>query len=204
MKRILLIAVFLWGSLFLFSALEAAQQDPRQLVEQTTTEIFNAIDSNQAALDKDSSLIYGLTNKIIVPHFDFVSISKWALGKHWRKANKEQKLRFIRAFRQLMVRVYAIAILDNKGNDIKYLPLRDDISKGDVTVRTQFSQKGKPPVAINYSLHLKKDKWKVYDVSVEGVSIVATYRTSFSSDIRQSGLDALIERIEEKNKKGGS
>ena len=204
MQRVFFIAVCLWASLFLFSAAEAEQQDPLQLVQQTTTEIFDAVENKRAQIDKDSNLLYELTNKIIVPHFDFVSISKWALGKNWRKASKEQKLRFIRAFRQLMVRVYGIALLEYNGNKIKYLPVRGDLGNGDVTVRTHFLQKGKPPVTINYSLHLKRDAWKVYDVSVEGVSIVATYRTSFASEVRQSGLDALIERIEEKNKKGSS
>lgn len=209
MLRIATIAIVLLAGLLFVASTDAPTSSaealgPQQLVEQTTEKVLNILSNRRAELEKDHNLIYSLTNEIVVPHFDFISISKWVLGKNWRTASKEQKLRFIKAFRQLMVKTYAVAVLEYDNNKIKYLPLRDDVSKGDVTVRSEFYEAGKPPASINYRLHQRRDVWKVYDVSVDGVSIVSTYRTSFGSEIRQSGLDALIERIEKKTSKGDS
>ena len=200
MFRVATIAVILWAGLWVTSISEASEQlGPQQLVEQTTDKVLDTLSERRKELEKDHQLIYDLTNEIVVPHFDFVSISKFILARHWRKATKDQKLRFIRAFRELMVKTYAVAILEYNGNKLTYLPLRDDVSKGDVTVRTEFHQPGKPPVSINYSLHQRKTGWKVYDISVDGVSIVTTFRTSFGTEIKQEGLDAVIDRIEKKN-----
>jgi len=209
MLRVATIAIVLLAGLLFVTSTDAPTSSaeavgPQQLVEQTTEKVLDILSNRRAELEKDHNLIYALTNEIVVPHFDFISISKWVLGKNWRTASKEQKLRFIKAFRQLMVKTYAIAVLEYDNNKIKYLPLRDDVSKGDVTVRTEFYEAGKPPASINYRLHQRRGVWKVYDVSVDGVSIVATYRTSFATEIRQSGLDALIERIEKKTSKGDS
>ena len=200
MFRVATIAVILWASLLFVPAGEAQElPGPQQLVEQTTEKVLDTLANRRKELENDHQLIYKLTNEIVVPHFDFVTIAKWVLAKHWRTATKEQKLRFIRAFRELMVKTYAVAILEYDGNKISYLPLRDDVSKGDVTVRTEFHQAGKPPVAINYSLHQRTSGWKVYDISVDGVSIVQTFRTSFGTEIKQTSLDAVIDRIEKKN-----
>lgn len=209
MLRVITIALVLWAGLFFINSADAETApvqptDPQQLVEQTTSKVLDTLSSRRPELEKDHNLIYQLTNEIVVPHFDFVTISKYVLAKNWRTASKEQKLRFIKAFRQMMVKTYATAILEYDGNKIEYLPLRDDIAKGDVIVRSEFYLPGKPAVSINYNLHLRSDGWKVYDVSVDGVSIVTTYRTSFASEIRQSSLDTLIERIEEKNTNGDS
>ena len=126
-------------------------------------------------------------------------MSKWVLAKHWRTADKKQKLAFIRAFRTLMVRTYATALLDYTEQEIRYVPLRDDIGSGDVTVRTEVHQKTGQPIGIKYGLHLRKKGWKVYDISVDGISLVANYRTSFNTEIKQKGLDGLIARLETHN-----
>lgn len=207
MLRVATIAIVLWAGLFVVTATEAQTGvaeaiGPQQLVQQTTEKVLDILANRRAELEQDHNLIYSLTNQIVVPHFDFISISKYVLGKNWRRANKQQKLRFIRAFRKMMVRTYATAVLEYDNNKISYLPLRAEPDTSDVTVRTEYYMKNKPPVSINYSLHQRSNAWKVYDVSVDGVSIVSTYRTSFATEIRQSGLDALIERIEQKTMKG--
>ena len=207
MLRVVTIAFVLWAGLFFVTGVKAQTAaaeglGPQELVQQTTQEVLDILANRRAELEKDYNLIYSLTNKIVVPHFDFISISKYVLGKYWRRADKQQKLRFIRAFRKLMVRTYATAVLEYDNNKISYLPLRTDPDSGDVTVRTEYHMKNQPPVSINYSLHQRSDAWKVYDVSVDGVSIVTTYRTSFATEIRESSLDALIERIEKKTSNG--
>lgn len=184
------------------SLLPAADNDPQQLVIDTTDRMLAALKEKRTELDKDPSLIYGMVKDIVLPHLDFVRMSRWVLGKHWRKASKEQKLRFVRAFRELMVRTYAVALLEYTDQKIEYIPLRDDPATGDVTVRTQVKQSGKPPIAINYSLWNEKGEWKVYDITVDGISLVANYRTSFASEIKDTSLDALIIRLEKHNARG--
>jgi len=175
--------------------------DPQALVKVTTEKMFAKLKAEKQKLDKNPALVYGLVSDIVLPHFDFISMSKWVLGKNWRSASRAQKIGFIKAFRELMVRTYSVALLEYTDSKITYKPLRDDVSKGNVTVKTQVETGKGEPVAINYSLHKKKKGWKVYDVSVEGVSLIANYRTTFASEVKQKGLDALIARLQKHNKK---
>lgn len=185
--------------LLLLSFNVAAETGPQQLVEQTSNKMLTKLKEQQKALKKDPDLIYGMVSKIVLPHFDFISMSRWVLGKHWRRADKKQKLRFIKAFRTLLVRTYAVALLEYTEQEIRYLPLRDDLASKDVTVRTEVKEKSRAPILIKYNLHLKKNGWKVYDLSVDGVSLITNYRTSFASEITQTSLDALIARLEKHN-----
>ncbi len=175
--------------------------EPQALVKSTTEKMFAKLKAEKQNLDKNPQLVYGLVSDIVLPHFDFITMSKWVLGKNWRSASRAQKIGFIKAFRELMVRTYSVALLEYTGSKISYKPLRGDLSTGDVTVKTQVETDKGSPVAINYSLHKKKKGWKVYDISVEGVSLIANYRTTFASEVKQKGLDALIARLQKHNKK---
>jgi len=177
-----------------------ANEDPQALVKNTTVKMFSSLKKEKANIDKNPDLIYGLVSKIVLPHFDFISMSKWVLGKNWNAASRAQKIGFIKAYRELMVRTYSIALLEYVDSKISYKPLRDDISKGDVTVKTQVQAPDGKFVSVNYSLHKKKKGWKVYDIAVEGVSLIASNKTSYASEIRASGLDALIARLQKHNK----
>jgi len=176
-----------------------AETGPQQLVVQTTDKMLAKLKQEREALKKEPDLIYGMVSEIVLPHFDFVAMSRWVLGKYWRRASKEQKLSFVKAFRTLMVRTYAVALLEYTDQSIRFLPLRGDPGKGDVIVRSEVKQTSKPGIGINYNLHKKKQAWKVYDLSVDGVSLVANYRTSFATEINQTSLDALIKRLEKHN-----
>ena len=176
---------------------------PQELVQQTTEQTLSRLQSERAALQQDPDGIYDLVKEIISPHFDFIRISAWVLGKHWRTASKEQKLRFVRAFRTLLVRTYGVALLDYSDQEISYLPLRDDPVNGDVTVRTEVIQSNGETVALNFRLYMRNKTWKVYDISVDGISLVTNFRTSFATEIKQSGLDNLIQRLEDKVAAGG-
>ncbi len=195
---------FMLTILFATSSLSHAVEstdDPQALVKITTEKMFAKLKAEKQNLDKNPELVYDLVSDIVLPHFDFITMSKWVLGKNWRTASRAQKIGFIKAFRELMVRTYSVALLEYTDSKIKYKPLRDDVSKGDVTVRTQVQTDKGEPVAINYSLHKKKKGWKVYDIAVEGVSLIANYRTSFATEVKQKGLDALIARLQKHNKK---
>ena len=180
-----------------------AAMGPQELVRQTTEQTLSRLQSERAALQQDPDGIYDLVKEIISPHFDFIRISAWVLGKHWRMASKEQKLRFVRAFRTLLVRTYGVALLDYSDQEIRYLPLRDDPVNGDVTVRSEVIQPNGETVSLNFRLYKRNEAWKVYDISVDGISLVTNFRTSFATEIKQAGLDSLIQRLEDKVAPGG-
>ncbi len=171
--------------------------DPQQLVIDTTDRMLAALEAHGPQLEQQPALIYELVGEIVLPHFDFVRMSAWVLGKYWPRASLEQKRRFVPAFRQRLVRTYAVALLEYRGQRIEYLPLREDPASGEVTVRSRVVQPGKPPIALNYYLWQHDDRWRVYDISVDGISLVANYRTSFASEIKTHGLEALISRLEQ-------
>jgi len=177
---------------------------PQELVQQTTAQTLSRLQSEQAALQQNPDGIYDLVKEIISPHFDFIRISSWVLGKHWRTASKEQKLRFVRAFRTLLIRTYGVALLDYTDQEIRYLPLRDDPTNGDVTVRSEVIQPNGGAVSLNFRLYKRNEAWKVYDISVDGISLVTNFRTSFATEIKQAGLDSLIQRLEDKVTAGGA
>jgi phospholipid transport system substrate-binding protein len=181
-----------------------AAMGPQELVKETTDQTLSRLKHDRAALQQNPDGIYDLVQEIITPHFDFVRISAWVLGKYWRTASKEQKIRFVKAFRTLLVQTYGVVLLDYTEQELRYLPLRDDPASGDVTVRTEVIQPNGEAVSINYRLYLKNGDWKVYDISVEGVSLVTNFRTSYATEIKQSGLDALIQRLEVKIGTGGA
>ncbi|HEB95597.1 MAG TPA: ABC transporter substrate-binding protein, partial [Sedimenticola thiotaurini] len=129
--------------------------------------------------------------------FDFERMSRLALGRHWRKASEQQRQAFVAAFRQLLVRTYATALLNYSDEQIVYKPLRQEPTGKEAVVNTLVSEPGGAPVPIDYRLHLGSDgHWRVYDVIVDGVSLVSNYRSSFGSEIRRRGMDGLIRKLE--------
>jgi phospholipid transport system substrate-binding protein len=195
------------GFLFLCLSLPLVGQaasGPQELVKETTDQTLLRLQRERTVLQQNPDGIYDLVKEVITPHFDFVRISTWVLGKYWRTASKDQKLRFVTAFRTILVQTYGVVLLDYTDQEIRYLPLRDDPASGDVTVRTEVVQPNGKVVSINYQLYLNNGAWKVYDISVEGVSLVTNFRTSFATEIKQSGLDTLIKRLEAKTVSGGA
>ena len=174
------------------------------LLKTTTGSMITALTQNQAELKQDPLVVNRLVESILIPHVDFISASKWVLGKHWRSADKEQKLRFIKEFRSLMIRFYSSALADFlkthevRKDMIRFLPQRGESSE-EVTIRSEvFAPDGKS-IPVNYYMHNTRKGWKVYDVSVEGVSMVTTYRNSFANEIKLKGVDGLINSLAEKN-----
>jgi phospholipid transport system substrate-binding protein len=200
MRRVYLITFFLlfgWCVMGLAVVIDEAQQ----LVKTTADRVIARIKVERDVLRADPIRLHGLVDELIVPHFDFVRMSQWVLGKHWRGANTEQKSRFVNEFRKLLIRTYATALLEYSDRKIRYLPVHKDSEAKTVTVKTEVEQPGNKTVPINYRMHVKGNSWKVYDVSVDGVSLVSTYRASFASEIRKSGLDGLINSLAAKNAK---
>lgn len=144
--------------------------------------------------------MYALVAELIFPRFDFPIMAQWVLGPHWKDADEELRTTFIAQFRKLLVRTYATALLEFSDQEITY-PDIPDVQKGrTAVVRQAIEQAGSEPISLGYRLHNASGSWKVFDVSVDGVSLVKTYRASFSSLIRDHGLVSLIESLAAKNK----
>lgn len=183
-----------------FSAPVMAIQAPEDLVAKTTDEITSALRAEQDKIKANSQRLYEIVNKVVLPHFDFERMSRWALGKYWRKANKGERTQFIQEFRTLLVRTYAKALNDNYDKEIVMLPVRMRKGGKEATVRTEVQQSAGFPIPIDYKMYIKGDAWKVYDVSVDAISLVANYRTTFSKEIRKDGIPKLIARLADRNK----
>ncbi|HHM04845.1 MAG TPA: ABC transporter substrate-binding protein [Gammaproteobacteria bacterium] len=179
----------------------AAVQDPLELVQKTSEEILGKVREERAAIDNNPRRLYQLVNEIVLPHFDFERMSRWVLGKYWRRASPQQRRRFVAEFRSLLVRTYAKSLAEYTDNKIEYLPLRRRPGAEEVTVRTEVEQAGGFPIPIDYSLYLQGGSWKVFDVVIDGVSLVTNYRSTFASEVRRGGLDKLIADLADRNQR---
>ena len=181
------------------NAIAQASMAPDALVKSVTTEVIDIVRADKAIQSGDSSAAVVLVEEKVLPHFDFRIMTSLAVGRDWRQASKEQREKLVEEFRTLLVRTYSNALTTYRDQTIDYKPLRARDGDTDVTVRTEVRQPGARPVSIDYSLEKQGDEWKVYDVVVAGVSLVTNYRSSFSNEIRSTGIDGLISSLEDKH-----
>lgn len=199
--RITLFAA-LWLWLFSGVALAASPDMASALVKDASQRMLTTLEKRRAEVDRDQTLIYKLVSEILVPHFDFERITEAAVGRHWSQATPAQQQALTVGFRELLIRTYAKALLRYSGQEIRYLPVRPGADPGSVTVSSEIVQKGAAPLPVDYKLYLKGGAWKVYDVVIDNVSLVTNYRGSFAAQIRQGGIDGLVQRLGEMNAKG--
>lgn len=182
------------------SMAQTASIGPDELIKQTSEKVLKTLEDNKQVYQNDPEKIYELVNEIILPHLDFRAMSKLALGKNWREANEQQQERFVEAFKTMLVRTYSKSLTEYTGQQIEFLPYRPpEEGKRTVEVKTQIKQDNGPAIPIDYRLRIKDDIWKVYDIKIDGISLVTNYRNSFASDIRKVGMDGLIDKLLEKN-----
>ena len=181
-------------------AVLAGLHPAEKLVRETTDRMLKALEREKAVLDKHPERIYDLVKEIVLPHFDFASMARSVLGKYWRRASAEQRQRFVDGFRQLIVRTYAKSLNEYTGQKVSYLPMRKSVDANEVTVRAEIEQKSGFPIPIEYDLRLEGNRWLVIGLTIDGVNLVINYRTSFSTEIRQSGLEATIQKLEKRNR----
>ena len=184
--------------LFAFPAF-AQEQNPEELVKKITQDVMDAIKSDKQLAAGDKQKALKLAEEKILPHVDFEEATRLAVGRAWAQANPEQKKKLVSEFRNMLVRTYSSAIQAYEGQQMKVLPLRMKPGDTDVTVRNQFIRSGQKPVSLDYSMRKTDQGWKIYDIVVEGVSLVLTYRSEFDAIIKQDGIDALIKRLGQKN-----
>ncbi len=182
------------------ATLAADGTDAQALVRATADRVLAEVKANKARLDRDSSGIYQLVQEYVVPHFDFARMTQSAMGRHWRAASAEQRSALVREFREMLVRTYAVALLNYSGQQIEYLPLRSSAADDDVVVQTKVSDAGAPPIPIDYRLSRTVGQWKVYDVTIDGVSLVSNYRSMFAEQVQRNGVDGLIQQLSDRNR----
>ena len=179
----------------------AAMETPDGVVKQTADAVIDRIKSQRAELDANPAKIYDVVNELVIPHYDFTSMSRWVLGKNWKTASEAQRSEFILQFQTLLVRTYARALLEYSGQEIKYFPVEINPKNKLALVKTEMTSDGAQPFPVAYRMHQKNDEWKVIDVSVDGVSLVSTYKGSFSTQIKKNGFDSLISELTTKNER---
>jgi phospholipid transport system substrate-binding protein len=185
-------------------ALGAAQaqevKPPDVLVKEVTLEVVDLIAKDKEIRGGDRAKLIGLINVKVIPHFNFVAMAALAMGQNWNKATPEQKARVTEEFKTLLVRTYASALASYSEQKFDFRPLRAKPTDTDVIVNVRVLQTGTQPVPIDYAMEKTAAGWKVYDVMVGGVSLVANYRTEFGNIVRESGVDGLIKNLSAKNR----
>jgi len=200
MKRILGITVLLLSNLLAFPAwsLDLA---PDRLVDRTVKEVIEIIQKDEELKNGNRDKMLDLIETKILPHFNFSRMTQLAMGQHWSKAAPEQQSKLVNEFRTLLVRTYSNALTSYNHETINVNPIKQLGDQVETTVRTVVIQgNGKEPVPIDYSMEKKPDGWKVYDVTVAGVSLVTNYRGTFNSQVRKGGVEGLLKALEDKNK----
>jgi phospholipid transport system substrate-binding protein len=198
MKKLLALA----AALFLLPATPVlAQQAPNDLVQHVTEEVLEIVRKDRDIQNGNTAKIIELVDQKVLPHFNFTRMTALAVGKDWRKATPQQQEKLASEFKTLLVRTYANAVTGYRNQTVIYKPFKMKPEETDVLVRTEIQQPGNKPVTLDYSLE-KKDggEWKVYDVTVAGISLVTNYRDQFAQEVRNGGIDGLIASIESKNR----
>ena len=200
MKRFLGVIVLMLSSLLAFPAW-SMDLAPDRLVDRTVKEVIEIIQKDEELKNGNRDKMLDLIETKILPHFNFSRMTQLAMGQHWSKAAPEQQNKLVNEFRTLLVRTYSNALNSHSHETINVNPIKQLGDQTETTVRTIVIQgNGKEPVPIDYSMEKKPDGWKVYDVTVAGVSLVTNYRGTFNSQVRKGGVEGLLKALEDKNK----
>ena len=191
--KLLFLAVF-------FSLHSIAALGPEDLVRKTAEDVLFAIKTEKKKKKGNKEKIYKLAEEKILPNFDFEKVARLVLGRAWRSASDEQKKEFIVEFRTLLLKTYAVALSKYKDQKIEFKPTRMSDTDEIVIVKSEIIQNGGQPIRVNYALSKSTGKWLVFDIVIEGVSLVTNYRSQFASEIRRNGIDVLIKKLSNKNK----
>lgn len=193
-------------TLFLVASLSAltparAEIAPDVQARNTTNEVIRIVKQDEDLRNGRPGKVYALVEAKILPHFNFPHMAKLAVARNWSNATPEQQDRLVEEFRALLVRTYSASISSVAEYQIDFKPLRMASGDTDVTIRSEVSKPGAPPITIDYRMEKLGDAWKVYDVLVDNVSLVTVYRNSFSSEVRKGGIDGLIQSLSRRNQR---
>lgn len=193
---------------FLFTCLLAGtvaaavnpDEAPDALVKRVSEEVLDIIRKDKDVQGGNPRRVLEVVDAKVLPYFNFQHMTALAVGKEWRKATPQQQQHLMTEFKVLLVRTYSNALTSYRDQTVRYKPLKDNLADGEVLVRTEVVQPGNKPVAVDYSLEKTDGGWKVYDVTVAGISLVTNYRETFAQEIRNGGIEGLIQTVAAKNK----
>ena len=169
------------------------------LVKQVTSSIIQELDSQGELLRDDTERAFMLSERLVLPYLDVERMARRVLGKRWRAATPEQQTRFVSAFRTMLVRTYALVLHEYRGQTLTYLDPVPRKKDDEIVIPVRIEVAGGNTVRVAYAMQGTGSDWKVFDVAVDGVSLVTNYRSSFRSEIARHGIERLIERIESNN-----
>lgn len=189
---------------FLFACLMAvsvwAEEAPDALVKRVSEEVLEIVHKDKDIQNGHLKKVLELVDSKILPYFNFQHMTALAVGKDWRKATPQQQQQLMSEFKSLLVRTYSNALTSYRDQTIRYKPFKSNAGDTDALVRTEIVQPGNKAVPVDYSLEKIDGGWKVYDVSVAGISLVTNYRESFAQEVRNGGIEGLIQAVASKNK----
>lgn len=172
---------------------------PQAMIRQTTDQVLTQLKSDQQALLAHPQQIHGFIEQYLLPHFDFQRMSQWVLGRYWRTATPQQRSAFVKQFENLLINTYGNALNSYSGQTISYQPTLHQ-PDGEAVVRTELHDpNGGPAIPIDYRLYNDNGQWKVFDLSIDNVSLVTNYRQTFAPQIQMNGLDDLIRQMARHN-----
>jgi phospholipid transport system substrate-binding protein len=189
----------IFGVMLMMAWPAIATSSIQQMIKETADQVLEEMRTNAELYKSDPQKIYELVDTLVLPHFDFAAMTDLALGRYTDQVSPEQRPEIISEFRHLLVRTYSSALLEYTDQSVVFLPMEGSEADGEVTVRAEIQQAGGFPIPIDYLVRNGDDGWKVIDVSVDDVSLVTNYRSSFARAIKKDGVDGLIQTLRARN-----
>ncbi len=193
------LAMFCWTGLA-----QAETVAPDVLIRNTVKEVLEVVKTDEDIKAGNQQKTLALVDEKVLPHFDFKRMTRLAVGKYWRRASKEQKKALTAEFRNMLVRTYTKVFSVYRDQVITVKPLKATADEEEVTVKTTITKPGSSVIPVEYEMKIGRNGWKVFDIYIEGVSMVMSYRGTFGSQIQESGIDGLIKALAEKNDKSAT
>lgn len=195
-----LLMAFLSVALLLPMGVRAQDSEPEALVRNVTEDVLSVLRQDKALQGGDRQRAMKLIEDKIAPHFDFQRMSGLAVGKGWREADETQKQAVAKEFRSLLIRTYANALTAYRDQTVEFKPGTG--GGDDATVRSQINKAGARPIGLDYQLAREGGEWKVYDIAIDNVSLVTTYRSSFQAELSKGGIAGLTKALQDQNRRG--
>ncbi len=184
-----------------FTPVAQANGSPDEMARNATEEVANIVRQDRDIRTGNKKKIHALVEAKILPHFDFERMTRLAMGKNWRDASVAQQSALIEEFRTMLVRTYSASISSIIDYKFEYKPLRMNPGDTEVMVSLEASKSGSPAIPVDYRVEKQAAGWKVYDILVDGVSLITVYRSSFNSEIKKGGVEGLIDTLRRRNQK---
>jgi phospholipid transport system substrate-binding protein len=190
-------------TLVLAAAAASASADvkaPDALIRETADEVIAAVKQDKDLRNGNQKKLLDLVEAKILPHFNFERMTRLAVGRPWKNATEEQRKALVIEFRTLLVRTYTTAFSRYQDQKVEVRPPAKGSRPDEVTINTQITKPGSQPIAVDYVMEKKDDGWKVFDLFIEGASVIDSYRGTFAEQVNQNGIDGLVKYLADKNR----